>query len=135
MGKDMQMNSKHHPTWHMACMHTLIRTLIIQVYIFCLLHAWNEKTVDGECSTINIFILPALCMTAAREWVITRRTLHLCMPCVSGQVKDVNIWPGLRSSMPPLFFWCHRTQHQITKAAESNLVTINRVLMCFWNSN
>ena len=29
------------------------------------------------------------------------------------------------------FFQCHRTQQQITNAAESNLVTINRVLMCF----
>ena len=29
------------------------------------------------------------------------------------------------------FFWCHRTKQQITKAAESNLVTINRVLMRF----
>ena len=33
------------------------------------------------------------------------------------------------------FFQCHRTQQQITKAAESNLVTVNRVLMCFWNPN
>ena len=29
------------------------------------------------------------------------------------------------------FFQCHRTQQQITKAAESNLITINRVIMCF----
>ena len=29
------------------------------------------------------------------------------------------------------FFSVTGTQHQVTKAAESNLVTINRVLMCF----
>ena len=36
---------------------------------------------------------------------------------------------SIRRATP--FFRCHRTQQQITKAAESNLVTINRVLMCF----
>ena len=33
------------------------------------------------------------------------------------------------------FFSVTVTQQQITKAAESNLVTINRVLTCFWNPN
>ena len=36
---------------------------------------------------------------------------------------------SIRRATP--FFQCHRTQQQITKAAESNLVTINRVIMCF----
>ena len=36
---------------------------------------------------------------------------------------------SIRRATP--FFQCHRTQHQITKAAESNLVTINRVLYVF----
>ena len=36
---------------------------------------------------------------------------------------------SIRRATP--FFQCHRTQQQIAKAAESNLVTINRVITCF----
>ena len=79
-----------------------------------LLNIWEQRnlTLKGKITILKAKALPLI--TYISTFIYVRK--HMARA-------------SIRRATP--FFSVTGTQHQITKAAESNLVTINRVLMCF----
>ena len=102
---------------------------------------WSDKKLES-CYKWRFRVLGRVTLRYVKDPSSLRRGCRLepnppntgqfAVPAVNSQtwLMQYMARASIRRATP--LFQCHRTQHQITKAAESNLVTINRVQIKFY---